>query len=137
MYFPDPFLSFLTKCASSASDSQLKQYLDPFYLFFIFFEDFKVASLFDGFSFSPLISYAVRIPCNSSIVNLSRSFISSIDETLASNIKGIYLNTLCTIIIYLTISPIPMMVLKISSTRRIYAATFSSSFIFRLSNCLL
>jgi len=63
------FFEFSYNCASSASDSQLEKSLDSWSLFFVFLEALKVSSLFDGFSFSVLISYDVRTPCNSYIVN--------------------------------------------------------------------
>jgi hypothetical protein len=57
----------------------------------------KAASLF-GWSLSipVLISYAIRIPCNSSIVILVKSLVSSMTETLASYFKRSDLNTFCT-----------------------------------------
>ena len=93
-------LSFLTNCGSSMFDSQVEQSLYFCFLLSIFFDAFKATYSFDGISYQVPISYAVRIPCNSSIVNLSRSFISSIVETLASNIEESYLNIFCTINIY-------------------------------------
>jgi hypothetical protein len=44
-------------------------------MFFVFFEDFKVAYFFDGFYFSVFILYDVMISCNSSIFNQYTLFI--------------------------------------------------------------
>ena len=107
-----------------------------FSLFFVFFEALKVTSLFDGFYFSAINSFSMRIPCNSSIVTLSISFISLLVNIVVSNLKDSDLSTFCTIVNSSIFSPSPLMVLTISSTQRRYDATFSSYLIFKLSNYL-
>jgi len=115
LYFLDPFFSFIIKFSCYVFDSHLEQSFDLWSVFFIFFEDLQGFSFFDVFSFLVLISYIVRIPCNSSIVNWSISFISSMEITLESNIKGTDLNTFCKIIGCTIVSPSPLMVLTILS----------------------
>jgi hypothetical protein len=57
----------------------------------------KACSLFGWSLFVPiLISYAIRDPCNSSIVILVKSLVSSMAKTLASYFKRSDLKTFCT-----------------------------------------
>jgi hypothetical protein len=66
--------------------------LCSFYFCFPFFFDLldalKVASFIFGFSYSILISYAVKIPCSSSMLIKSRYSLSSSVDILGSNLIG-------------------------------------------------
>jgi hypothetical protein len=86
-------------------------------VYFFFFMDLKDASSF-GWSLSVpvLISYAIRDPCNSSIVILVKSLVSSMVETLASYFKRSDLNTFCTTKDSSSSSPNPLIELTTSST---------------------
>jgi hypothetical protein len=95
LYLSDPLFSFLTNCASSVSELWLEQSHNLCY--FVFFDALIVVSFCPGFSFPVLISYTMKIRSSSSIICFSRSFISSMAETLASNLKGRDLSTFCTI----------------------------------------
>jgi hypothetical protein len=68
------------------------------------------------FFLSILISYVVRVPCSSSIVNLVKSLVSSMDDTLASYLKESDLNIFCTTKDSLKSSHNPLMALTIAST---------------------
>jgi hypothetical protein len=116
LYVSYPLFIFLTNCVSSIYNSwiEMSYNLCPFVLFYAL----KFASFYVGFYFYILISYVVKIPCSSSIVSFSRSFISSMEETLELNIKGRNLITFCKIIFSSTFSPSPLMVLTISPTQR-------------------
>jgi hypothetical protein len=65
------------------------------FLFFLSLLDYlKVASFIYQFSYSVLISYAVKIPCSSSMLIESRSALSSSVELLGSNLIGRDLSTI-------------------------------------------
>jgi len=85
----------------------------------------QATSLFDGFYFFFLISYVMGITCNSSILNESRCFISSMVATLASNIKVSDLKTFVK-------SSVPQPFHQVLW----WVWQFSLSFIFRLWKCL-
>ena len=114
--------NFITKLASySSSESSLQleheQDFDFWLFFFVFLEALNVAFFLDGFSCSIIISYVLKIPCNSSMLSLSRSFLYS-RPTLESNLIGRDLSIFWTSVGFSTFSPRPLMVFTISSTRR-------------------
>jgi hypothetical protein len=90
--------NLLTKLSISSSSSEMSLLLlCSFSFFFHFFFDLldalKDASFISGFSCSVLISYAMKIPCISSMIIESRSTLSSSVDILGSNIIGRDLST--------------------------------------------
>ena len=91
LYLLIPLFSFLTKLASSSLlDSSLLLSLDFGFglLVPLLLKALKVSSLPNESSYLVLISYAVRVPCSSSTVMVSRSVLSSIANILESNLIG-------------------------------------------------
>jgi hypothetical protein len=93
-----PLFNHLTKLAISSSSFEMSLLLlCSFSFFFPFFFDLldalKASSFIYGFSYSLLISYAVKIPCSSSMLIESRSALSSSVDTLGSNLIGRYRST--------------------------------------------
>jgi hypothetical protein len=78
--------------ATSSSSFEVSLLLLYSYCSFFFFFDLldvlKAAYFTYGFSYSILISYAVNIPCNSSMIIESRSDLSSSDDILGLNLIG-------------------------------------------------
>jgi hypothetical protein len=64
-----------------------------FLFFFDLLDALKVASFIYGFSCSVLISYAVNIPCSSSMLIEFRYALSSSADILGSNLRGRDLST--------------------------------------------
>jgi hypothetical protein len=57
-----------------------------FPFFFGLLDALRAASFISGFSYLVLISYAVKIPCSSSMLNEFRSALYSSDDILGSNL---------------------------------------------------
>jgi hypothetical protein len=60
---------------------------------FEFLDSLKDAYFIFGFSCSVIISYAVKIPCNSSMLIDFRTNLSFSDDILGSNLIGRYIST--------------------------------------------
>jgi hypothetical protein len=68
-------------------------YFCSFFFFFDLLDALKDASFTSGFSYSVLISYAVKIPCSSSMLIEFRSDLSSSADILGLNLIGRDLST--------------------------------------------
>jgi hypothetical protein len=116
LYLLVPFLSFFIKLATYSSYISDKYSLGTFSCFFLDFDSLNEVSHFAGLSCPVLISYAVRIPCSSSTVSLSRSGLSSRVEMLPSYLIDNDLKIFWTMGLSLSSSPTALIELTISST---------------------